>query len=68
MEKEKTLLVTAKYGTLEFHETAKPYNENVRDAQIEDCVKSIRRQIIDAGREEMMDVFQFLDPIIIEEP
>ena len=68
MKKEKTLLVTAKYGSLEFHETAWPYNENVHDAQVEDCKKSIRRQIIDAGREEMMDAFQFLDPIIIEEP
>lgn len=64
MEKEKMLLVTAKYGSLEFHETAKPYNENVRDAQIEDCVKSIRRQIADAGRAEMMDAFQLSSELI----
>lgn len=64
MEKEKKLLVTAKYGSLVFPEKAWPYNENVHDAQVEDCVKSIRRQIIDAGRAEMMDAFQFTSELI----
>lgn len=64
MKKEKTLLVTAKYGSLEFHETAWPYNENVHDAQVEDCVESIRRQIIEAGRAEMMDAFQLTSELI----
>ena len=64
MNKEKTLLVTAKYGSLEFHETVWPYNENVHDAQVEDCVESIRRQITDAGRAEMMDAFQLTSELI----
>lgn len=64
MNKEKTLLVTAKYDSLEFHETAWPYNENVHDAQVEDCLESIRRQIIEAGREEMMDAFQLTSELI----
>lgn len=64
MNKEKTLLVTAKYGSLEFTETTWPYNENVHDAQVEDCVKSIRRQIADAGRAEMMDAFQLSSELI----
>lgn len=64
MKNEKTLLVTAKYGSLEFHETARPYNENVHDAQVEDCVKSIRRQITDDGKAEMMDAFQFMSELI----
>lgn len=64
MDKLKTLLVTAKYGTLVFQETAWPYNENVHDAQIEDCAKSIRRQIIDVGRAEMIDAFQLTSELI----
>ncbi len=44
MEKKKTLFVTAKYGSLEFSETACPYNENVHDEQVEDCIESIVRQ------------------------
>ncbi len=64
MEKEKLLKVTAKYGSLEFHETARPYNENVHDAQVDDCVKSIRRQIIEAGKAEMMDAFQLTSELI----
>lgn len=64
MAKEKKLLETAKYGSLEFHETAWPYNENVHDAQVEDCVKSIRQQIIDAGKAEMMDAFQLTSELI----
>lgn len=64
MKKEKTLLVTARYGSLEFSETACPYNENVHDEQVEDCIESIVRQIADAGRAEMMDVFQLSRKLI----
>lgn len=64
MVKEKKLLVTAKYGSLEFYEISWPYNENVHDAQVDDCVKSIRRQIIDAGRAEMMDAFYLTNELI----
>ena len=64
MAKGKKLLITAKYGSLEFHETARPYNENVHDAQVDDCVKSIRQQIINAGKAEMMDAFQLTSELI----
>lgn len=64
MAKGKKLLITAKYGSLKFHETARPYNENVHDAQVKDCVNSIRRQIIDAGKAEMMDAFQLTSELI----
>ena len=63
-EKEKTLLVTAKYGPLEFQETAWPYNENAHDEQVETCVESIRRQIADAGRAEMTEAFQLTSELI----
>lgn len=64
MEKKKTLFVTAKYGSLEFSETACPYNENAHDEQVETCLESIRQQIADAGRAEMMDVFQLSRKLI----
>ena len=64
MEKEKTLLVTAKYGTLKFSETARPYNKNAQDEQVETCVESIRQQIINTGRAEMMDAFQLTSELI----
>ena len=64
MEKEKTLLVTAKYGSLKFPETAWPYNENAHDEQVETCVESIRRQIADAGRAEMTEAFQLTSELI----
>ena len=64
MAKEKKLLVKAKYGSLEFKETARPYNENAHDEQVETCVESIRRQIADAGRVEMMDAFQLTSELI----
>lgn len=67
MEKKKKLVVTARYGSLKFQETARPYNKNVHEAQVEDCVESIRQQIIDAGRAEMLDAFMFQEPQIIEE-
>ncbi len=65
--KEEKLVVTAKYGSLEFSETARPYNENVHDEQVEDCVESIRKQIADSGKAEMTVAFQLLEPQIIEE-
>ncbi|MBQ9203000.1 MAG: hypothetical protein IJ155_02030 [Prevotella sp.] len=64
MEKEKTLLVTAKYGSLDFPETAWPYNKNAHDEQVETCVESIRQQIADAGRAEMMNAFQMTSELI----
>lgn len=64
MKKEKKLLVTAKYGSLEFHETASPYNKNAQGEQVETCVESIRQQIADAGRTEMMDAFQLTCKLI----
>lgn len=67
MEKEKMLLLTAKYGSLRFFETARPYNKNTQDEQVEDCIDSIVQQIIDAGIAEMLDAFQLQEPQIIEE-
>ncbi|WP_288279573.1 hypothetical protein [uncultured Prevotella sp.] len=64
MGKRKSLLVTAKYGSLDFHESAHPYDENAQDEQVETCVKSIRRQISDAGLAEMMDTFQLTSDLI----
>lgn len=63
MEK-KTLLVTAKDGSLKFQETAWPYNENAHDEQVETCVESIRQQIADADKLEMMDSFQMTIELI----
>jgi hypothetical protein len=54
MTENKNLLVTAKYGSLVFSETASPYNENAQNEQLETCVESIRQQLADAGRKEMM--------------
>lgn len=67
MGKRKALLVTAKYGPLEFQEAARPYNENAHDEQVETCVESICQQIADAGRVEMMEAFQFSEKILPEE-
>ena len=64
MTENKNLLVTAKYGSLKFSETASPYNKNAQDEQVETCVESIRQQIIDTGRAEMMDAFQLTSEII----
>lgn len=64
MNKEKKLLVTAKCGSLEYTETASPYNKNVQDEQVETCVKSIRRQIADEGSAEMMDAFLLTSELI----
>ena len=64
MGKRKSLLVTAKYGSLDFHESAHPYDEKAQDEQVETCVKSIRRQISDAGLAEMMDTFQLTSDLI----
>lgn len=64
MKTNKKLLVTAKYGSLECSETARPYDENAQDEQVETCVKSIRRKIANEGRTEMMDSFQVTCEII----
>ena len=66
MEKRKSLLVTAKYGSLDFHESAHPYDENAHDEQVETCVESIRLQIADAGRAEMTEAFRFSETILKE--
>ncbi len=68
MEKKKRLLLTAKNGSLEFSETAWPYNENAHDEQVETCLESIVRQIENAGKAEMLDAFRLQEQIIeIEE-
>ena len=64
--KEKKLLVTAKYGSLDFSETAWPYNENAHDEQVETCLESITRQIDDAGKIEMFDAFAINEKIVEE--
>ena len=64
MNKEKRLLVTAKYGSLEFQETAWQYNKTAHDDQVETCVESIRQQITDAGHTEMMDAFLLTSDLI----
>ena len=66
MEKEKSLKVTAKYGPLELSETARPYNENAHDEQVESCLKSITQQIKDAGRGEMIEAFAVVEKIVEE--
>lgn len=62
--KEEKLLVTAKYGTLEFSETAMPYNENAHDEQVETCLESIARKIDDAGKAEMVDAFIYTEKVV----
>lgn len=64
MNKLQKLLVTARYGSLKYTEVAWPYNENAHDEQVETCLESIRQQIADAGRAEMMDVFQLSRKLI----
>lgn len=66
MENQKTLLVAAKYGSLEFPETAWPYYESAHDEQVETCVKSICKQIADSGKAEMTQAFKFFEDIISE--
>ena len=66
MEKEKTLLVTAKYGSLVFSETASPYDENAHDEQVESCLESIARQIDDSGKTEMTEAFTVEEQIVEE--
>ena len=66
MEKEKLLKVTAKYGPIEFAETACPYNENAHDEQVETCLESIAQQIDDAGKAEMTEAFTVEEQILEE--
>ena len=66
METKKTLLVTAKYGPLEFTENAWSYNENAHDEQVESCLESIARQIDDAGKAEMAEAFAIEEKIVEE--
>ena len=64
MEIKKTLLVTAKYGPLEFPETAWPYDENAHDEQVETCLDSITQQINDAGKAEMKEAFVLTEKVV----
>ena len=64
MERTEQLLVTAKYGSLEFHETACPYNKNAHEEQGETCIESIRQQIRDAGKAEMTDAFAVTEKVM----
>jgi hypothetical protein len=64
MAKEKKLLVTARYGSLEFYEKAWPYNENAHDEQVETCLDSICQQIKDAGKAEMRNAFTVTEMIV----
>jgi hypothetical protein len=66
MEKEKSLKVTAKYGSLKFSETASPYNKNAQDEQVETCLESIAQQIDDAGKAEMTEAFTVEEQIVEE--
>ena len=66
MEKRKSLLVTAKYGSLVFSETASPYDENAHDEQVESCLESIARQIDDSGKTEMTEAFTVEEQIVEE--
>lgn len=60
MEKEKRILLgKAKYGSLEFTETADPYNENAREEQDVTLRQSLRKKIEDAGLSEMIDSFKY---------
>lgn len=67
MGKIKKLIVTAKYGLLEYSEKAKPYIPSAEEEQARSCAESITQQIIESGRAEMLDAFQLQKPQIIEE-
>ncbi len=62
----KKLLVTAKYGSLVFSEVACPYNKKAHKEQYDSCCSGIKRQIIDAGKEEMLDAFIFQYEVVVE--
>ena len=47
MGKIKNLLVTAKYGSLEYSEKAKPYIPSAEEDQARSCAESITQQIIE---------------------
>lgn len=66
MKKKKKLLVTAKYGSLKFSETASPYNKNAQNEQVETCLESIAQQIDDAGKAEMTEAFTVEEQIVEE--
>ena len=67
MGKIKKLLVTAKYGSLEYSEKAAPYIPSVEEEQARSCAESITQQIIESGRAEMLNTFRLQKPQIIEE-
>ena len=55
---EKKLIVTAKYGSLEFEEVAYPYNPNAHQEQLDSCISSIHQKMKEAGKYEMKDSFE----------
>lgn len=57
------LIVTAKYGNLEYTSEAKPYNPKAHDEQYDSCVSNIYEQMKKAGRYEMRDSFTFSDDV-----
>lgn len=61
---EKTLIVTAKCGKLEFQECANPYNPATYQEQYDSCIEKIHQQMKNAGRYEMKDAFTYSENII----
>lgn len=57
------LIVTAKYGNLEYSSEAKPYNSNAHDEQYDSCVSNIHEQMKKAGKYEMRDSFTLSDHV-----
>ena len=57
MRGKKKLLVTAKYGSLEYSEKAVPYIPSAEEDQAQSCAESIAQQIIKSGKAEMLDAF-----------
>lgn len=57
MKKEKTLLVTARYGSLKFSDWAFPYDPFNHTYQVESCKKGVIRKILNAGLAEMLEAF-----------
>ena len=60
---EKKLIVTAKYGSLEFEEVAYPYNPNAHQEQLDSCISSIHQKMKEAGKYEMKDSFEYSEKI-----
>lgn len=57
------LIVTAKYGSLEYNAEATPYNHNARGEQYDSCINDIRNQIRKDGKFEMESAFIYSDRV-----